>query len=400
MKHVFIFIESDLRGKFFYRFKNALQKKMYKIIIITSCPTVWYRAKKQGDIIYLLSDEKYDQDYSIPLNGEVLEIQSGELSSVAAKSIANSWGGKIRRIAKKYPADLCMIYNGTTLLPYVAKCWAKKENVKSIFFELSNIPGKMFVDKWGTNAKSYLYAHPEILDEYEISDIEYRCWKENYFKNKSIVKQAAFSSQIQSVLLFAVNHLYFSSLLPGLKDKIIYIKSWFYKFLKRYRFKSNHTKKLSFNVLDYKPYYLFPMQVTSDSQVLLNSNVSLLDAVGIAMKESSENNVNLIIKPHPAELDSTIYSRIHKQYPQAIILNGDIKEMIRYAEKIITINSTAGLESILLGKKVEFLGKSFYRYFSQRQDLLYKYILGYLINIDYFASDEITEEILEECLQR
>lgn len=154
------------------------------------------------------------------------------------------------------------------------------------------------------------------------------------------------------------------------------------------------------DIANFRPYYLFPMQVTADSQVLLNSNVTLLDAVKIAMEKSKERGVNLVIKPHPAELDNTIYDKIQRLYPQAIIMSGDMKVMIKNADKIITINSTVGLESILLGKQVEFLGKSFYQYFTRKKEWLPKYIMGYLVNIDYFGATDITENIFEECLKR
>lgn len=400
MKYVFIFVESDLRGKFFYRFKKALVRKAYKPIVITSCPTVWFQAKKNRDIVFLLKNGECERDYGIPLAKEVLEIQSGELPLRIAQGMANYWIKEIKSIALKYPPVLCLIYNGTTILPYVGKWWAQKQNIKSLFFELANIPGKMFVDKWGTNAKSYLYSHPEILDNYKVNDAEFKRWEKSYFEDKSIVRQAAFSSQFKSILLFALNHLYFAGLLPGLKNKMSYIENWSTKFLKRYRFKRHQNKDLSFDLSSYKPYYLFPMQVTADSQILLNSDVSLLEAIDIAIRRCTEDGVRLVIKPHPAELDNTIYTQIHKHYPQAIILNGDTKKMVRNANKIITINSTVGLESILLGKQVEFLGKSFYHYLTQKKDWIPKYILGYLVNIDYFETADIAAEVLEECLQR
>ncbi|XOQ25503.1 MAG: hypothetical protein ACFWTM_04045 [Mitsuokella multacida] len=400
MKYVFIFVESDLRGRFFYRFKSALLKKSYKPVVITDCPTVWIKAKKNGDIAYLLRNGSGKQDSPMPLAEEVLEIKTGELSIDAANILGNYWCERIKLISQEYPPSLCMIYNGTTLLPYVAKWWASHHGIKSLFFELANIPGKMFVDRQGTNAKSYLYAHPEILDKYEVDDDAYAEWKKNYLEKKSVVKQAAFSSQILSVLLFAVNHLYFAALIPGIKNKFFYLKKWTHKFSKRYTSKKKTVSNAASALPADTSYYLFPMQVTADSQVLLNSTVSLLEAVGIAVKKSEEAGVKLIIKPHPAELDKTIYPRIREIYPQAIVMNGDIKKMIEKADKIITINSTAGLESILSGKQVEFLGKSFYKYFTQDDELLRKYIMGYLVNIDYFGTDEVTEACLEQCLQK
>lgn len=106
MRYVFVFVESDLRGKFFYRFKNALTKKTYKLVIITSCPTVWYRAKREGDIVYLLGSGKSKQYDSIPLEREVLEVCSGEISAMAAQVLASYWVEKIQQIAIKYPRSV------------------------------------------------------------------------------------------------------------------------------------------------------------------------------------------------------------------------------------------------------------------------------------------------------
>jgi Capsule polysaccharide biosynthesis protein. len=53
---------------------------------------------------------------------------------------------------------------------------------------------------------------------------------------------------------------------------------------------------------------------------------------------------------------------------------------------IYTINSTVGLESLILGKEVIVLGKAIYSAFDT--EMLKKYIHSYLIDFDYFSKNE------------
>lgn len=36
----------------------------------------------------------------------------------------------------------------------------------------------------------------------------------------------------------------------------------------------------------------------------------------------------------------------------------------------------------------------------RQEEWIPKYIMGYLVNIDYFGTSDITENVLEECLKR
>lgn len=56
------------------------------------------------------------------------------------------------------------------------------------------------------------------------------------------------------------------------------------------------------------------------------------------------------------------------------------------SSKVVTINSTVGLEALILDKEVEVLGRAVYSHFDHER--LKAYVCRYLINIDYF-DDEV-----------
>ena len=70
-----------------------------------------------------------------------------------------------------------------------------------------------------------------------------------------------------------------------------------------------------------------------------------------------------------------------------IVTNSNTFELIQNARIVITINSTVGLEALILNKYVIFLGDTFYKNFDQER--LKKYLLKYLINIEYFSNDKV-----------
>ena len=57
---------------------------------------------------------------------------------------------------------------------------------------------------------------------------------------------------------------------------------------------------------------------------------------------------------------------------------------------MVTVNSTVGLESRLMGKEVVFLGDSIFERIPDYN--LSNYILGYLYDLDYFDDSPLSEE--------
>ena len=68
-------------------------------------------------------------------------------------------------------------------------------------------------------------------------------------------------------------------------------------------------------------------------------------------------------------------------------------ELIENSKCVITINSTVGMEAMIIGKPILILGDAIYSGFNQRR--LATYIINYLLNIEYFSDDYIDWSLLK-----
>jgi capsular polysaccharide export protein len=116
-----------------------------------------------------------------------------------------------------------------------------------------------------------------------------------------------------------------------------------------------------------KKYLLVPFQKDRDSQILDNSkwikSMRQLFAVLLeALEASGRDDLHIVFREHPSA--KTKYSDLYKQaakHPRLCFdQQSDLTEIITNAEAVVTINSTVGLESLLLDTKVITLGEAFY----------------------------------------
>jgi len=128
--------------------------------------------------------------------------------------------------------------------------------------------------------------------------------------------------------------------------------------------------------------YLFlPLQLPYDSQMVFNSKYDNLDAIKIAKEMADSNNLELVVKPHPLNLNMNylnLLEKIRSEIPFKISYENTTK-LVLQADELVTINSTVGLEGLIFNKKVIFLGKSFYAKLTH--EYLKNYILSYLIGV-------------------
>jgi capsular polysaccharide export protein len=147
-------------------------------------------------------------------------------------------------------------------------------------------------------------------------------------------------------------------------------------------------------------YLFFPMQVNKDAQLILNSKVGNIDALKIANKTAKEKGLKLIVKPHPGEVEFGFIKKVNtlkEKLGFAFVKNNTI-ELIKNAEKVVTINSTVGLQAKIAGKKVTCLGNAFYQDFDERK--LAAYTQSYLIDADFWDEGKISLESAEKILNR
>ena len=116
-----------------------------------------------------------------------------------------------------------------------------------------------------------------------------------------------------------------------------------------------------------KNYIFVPFQVNADSQILLHSpwikDMHYLFTILVAVcSKLADKNIKLIIKEHPSCLSN--YDKEHElaELNDRIFFANlnDTQELIYNSQAVITINSTVGMEALLLDKKVISLGQACY----------------------------------------
>jgi capsular polysaccharide export protein len=138
--------------------------------------------------------------------------------------------------------------------------------------------------------------------------------------------------------------------------------------------------------------YLFvPFQVPSDMQILDLSPwiKDMTDFYNILYEATQHlSGITFVIKEHPS-FRISIKNTVRKT-PKIIFANGsETKELIKSAQAVVTINSTVGVEALLLEKKVLTLGEALYNI----QDLVlhasnFEEFVDNLKKIDTWSFDE------------
>jgi len=109
-------------------------------------------------------------------------------------------------------------------------------------------------------------------------------------------------------------------------------------------------------------YVFIPFQDDRDTQVRLFSpwvgDMRQLFALGKRL--AVESGLTVVFKEHPSSRES--YPDLHAEaHDKLLFANGNpTQELIQNCEFVVTINSTVGLESLLLGKPVMTLGQAFF----------------------------------------
>lgn len=205
------------------------------------------------------------------------------------------------------------LWNGHRLPEMAIKAAAKYRGVDVLFFENGLLPGTTTADFRGVNA---LNSVPRNLEFYK-----------SYYNDKKIV------SYKEKELDVRVAH----------KSK----------------------RHLSETVKDNNKEYIFvPFQVDFDSQVVLNSPWinsmemfwSLLTSV---VSKINDPDLYFVIKEHPS--DPRIYAEYHGQDNRILFSTDSTEFLIRNAKAVITLNSSVGLETLMLEKKLIVLGNACFK---------------------------------------
>lgn len=120
------------------------------------------------------------------------------------------------------------------------------------------------------------------------------------------------------------------------------------------------------------PFFLFPMQLDSDSQIRVHSSFrcmsKAIERIIASFADSAPPDTHLVIKRHPLDAGSINHARTIRV---AAALAGvtarvhyidhpDLDLLVGRARGVVTVNSTVGIRGLLLGRPVVTLGQAMY----------------------------------------
>lgn len=214
----------------------------------------------------------------------------------------------IKTILKEIKPYFICIWNGYT--GYVANIFrvlASELKIPHAFMERGILRDSLFIDSLGVNGASRLGLQ---TTEFDINNKKIAQWALNKFSEKMAPKVI-----IDNTLL----------------DKF-------------------NGKRIVF----------FPLQVQLDTNILLYCKYrTMREAFFEIYNNMNDDNTIFIIRPHPEELNDS-FINIPKFDNVLVVRDKDLQYWLLVADIIITINSTVGLEALLMNKPVICLGKSIY----------------------------------------
>jgi hypothetical protein len=323
----------------------------------------------------------YKDSVQIPKLDRSFNYLSGRLSIFECEKAYQNTYGFLEQRTEQLSEYIIMIPSGRHVHHIAATDFAKKNCIKTIYINYSNFPGYTFFDPQGTDCASSIYAKPGKLDLLFPCqlDIEKVFSKFNTLKiEQKNIPQATTSHRVNQIknMLFLIDT--FIQKITGVVGDRRITKT-----------KVELDATFDFDsVVVGESFVFFPMQVSTDQQVLVNySGGSIEQAIEEAVVYAQSIGKALYIKEHPAEgcknKIRAVLNEVRSKHVGVRVVNDEVPLLISKSDEVITINSTVGLECRLAGKKVVFLGKSFYDICSDQQ--LAKYLECYFITVDYHS---------------
>ena len=149
------------------------------------------------------------------------------------------------------------------------------------------------------------------------------------------------------------------------------------------RKKRKHAQRANFHLQLPKKFIFVPFQVLFDSQVLLNSpNIKtmreLYNWIEFSILNCTDDSLHFVVKEHPS--DPHRYTDLYHHNPRIMFSNKNTQELIEKSDAVVTLNSSVGIESLVMGKRVFVLGSACYAIKGITTPVESKYELSQQIN--------------------
>ncbi|MCW7552414.1 hypothetical protein NX722_07085 [Endozoicomonas gorgoniicola] len=143
-------------------------------INITDKLSVFISLKVIAKTVYLVLQGKESKLF----NGyeKLIDYINGLQNARECSYFFHSYYKKVKKLNKHYDFKSYFVWNGNNTASLAIKEALGIE--LGTFFELANLPNRLYAGKNGVNAQSILYSKPEILDSFNLSNLDYKSYEE------------------------------------------------------------------------------------------------------------------------------------------------------------------------------------------------------------------------------
>jgi capsular polysaccharide export protein len=309
----------------------------------------------------------------------VLQLYRGSLCGVLGSinlRVAAGYHFQIESIvAAKDPAAI-WCWNGSKFVDRALR----STGITLIAFEVANIPGCFVVEKNGVNAESETYQRL-VTEEMPVTpegNFDFDGWKNGYVaskENQRAIPQAKVGGEEMRDKLHHLATIGRSTprFVAFQVDRMIgYI---FKPLIRRYLGRLANQRNAAARVV------FFPQQVSSDTQLIFNSDYDNSAALLNLLSELEPDEM-LVSNLHPAEhrlSQMLAFVRLCASDRRLRPVTGGAWVQLKTAQKVVTINSTVGLEAAILGRPCQFLGRSLFERLSRDQAALKWYLADHIL---------------------
>jgi len=171
INNLIILCNSNYELHIFLKISNSLKLLGIKSDYVTIKPSIYFSLKIKGYDVFLInktSEKIRTESISSLQKLSEIYISREDISNIYSNVYMYFWN-----LFNNLKYDAILIWNGMGILSLPAAVIAKKMKIPQLYFELSNIPDKIFIDPKGVNAQSFLFDNIDILDRFLVDNESY-----------------------------------------------------------------------------------------------------------------------------------------------------------------------------------------------------------------------------------
>lgn len=282
---------------------------------------------------------------------------------------ACNWPQYVQQLYQKYAITDLLLYGDWRPLHQDALLIARDQGIRIWVFEEGYLRGSFStLERDGVNGRTAL---PHTIEEVKAKAAVLPPFAPGRGYQDSIVDKVRFAIQhhVGNVLLFPLFVFYRTHRPHNILVELIGILP---RYLLRHRRRLRSAKTVQRVLSRKSPFYFYPLQLSSDSQIQLYSpyirQEEAITTVIASFAKFAPRDSILLIKDHPLDNGLAPYASFIASMSAALgcrdrvffTADGNVNALIAKSRGVVLINSTVGLTAILRGKAVFCLGFAIY----------------------------------------